>query len=144
MALKCRLFGNPSKGARTAAFLLVFLTFFAEAALLLTFTITIAAKNSKLDNFQNAIIDPIGIRWIVAIVVVGGCFGVLTFLAIWLVRSARAYEKKRQRRLGAIYGKEEAKKHQYDDSDPDDEESGPPRLDKAGEFSADEFRAQGL
>ena len=94
--LKYAFFGSASRGAHSTACLLLLLLGIAESALLVVFTLFIARNNPKLDNFQNAIIDPIGIRWIVAITVMGGCLLILAYIQMWMIQASRAYGKRRR------------------------------------------------
>jgi TRAP-type C4-dicarboxylate transport system permease small subunit len=94
--LKYAFFGSASRGAHSAACLLLLLLGITESALLVIFTLFIARNNPKLHNFQNAIIDPIGIRWIVAITLMGGCLLILAYIQMWMMQASRAYGKRRR------------------------------------------------
>lgn len=56
-----------------------------------------SSKDKNLDSLEGSIVDPIGIRWVVAISVTGGSIAVLVLLAIWLKLSYWSYEKRYKR-----------------------------------------------
>jgi hypothetical protein len=92
--LKFSLMGSAYRGGSTAFCSLITCMAITVAFLVCVFAIT-ARHNPNLVNFQSAIIDRIGIRWIVAIVVLGGSTITILVISLFIMRSSRAYGKSR-------------------------------------------------